>query len=445
MAPTMQQSIEVLLLPIMDLTIAVEQELQSNPLLEIDEDQPKELSPSAESQLKRDLENLLKASNSRQRSEDMEEEAEENTGLKIQETLEEHLLKQFRFEFSDPVDLKIGEFVIGNIDEDGYLTVTTEEIARAAGVTGLSRIEAVLGAIRKFDPQGIASRDLKECLLSQAGEKLNGHSRLAVQIIERFLTEMGHKKYALIARELGVPVEEIKEAGRMIALLDPKPARNYRPVPSNIYIKPDVVVTKGPDGRYQTIMNKDAVPRLRINVTYKNMLKNQKLLPAEKEFIQEKLKNAVLFMRSIEQRGQTIQEIAKFVVERQKEFFEKGHTSLVPMSLKDAAQALDRNESTISRAINQKYIDTPQGLFPLKFFFSQAVGNPHGPTSTEPSCSRGIKEEIRDLVENEDKARPLSDQDIQDHFKGKGVDIARRTINKYRQLLRILPSHLRKQ
>ncbi len=439
LAPVVQQSIEVLLLPLIDLNQLIEQELQNNPLLEIDEE-------SQESQAKKlDEELRLRIRRDEQLQtrhyESNDDETMEERPITREATLEDKLLDQLRFTLSDPLKLKIGEFIIGNIDEDGYLHASIEEIAKQLEVEDLALIEEVLKIIQEFEPKGVASRTLNECLLIQAKYKANGYTELVTRIVNEHLNDLGQKRYLEIARKLGVSVERVKEAACIICSLDPKPARNYRPIASNIYIKPDIIIRKDIDDNYQILMNNDGIPALQINPFYRKMLHKSNLSNVEKAYIHEKLKNALQFMKSLEQRGQTILEITKLILKKQTAFLEQGAAALVPMTLKDVAEEIDRNESTVSRAISNKYLDTPQGLLPMKFFFSQGLSdNKEGNIS-----NRSVKEEIKFLVQDENKRSPLSDQDIQNHFTRKGMTIARRTISKYRQKLQILPSHLRKQ
>lgn len=440
MAPTMQQSIEMLLLPLAELRMAIDQELQNNPLLETVEEKLE----SSEDHPRDELLRILDYTGQRQQiplsDHSADDETVEERPISVETRLEDQLLRQLRIEISDPLEIKIGELIIGSLNEDGYLTISSEEIAQNTGTDDLRRVEYVLRIIQNFEPIGIASRNLKECLLAQVNIRCNGKSELVYKMIDQHLTELGGKKFQDIARKQGVSVDAVKGAARLIARFEPKPARNYRPIKTNLYIKPDILILKDDEGGYHIHINKDGIPPLRINTRYQKMLKRKNLSAEERNFIREKLKNALYFIKSIEQRGQTIRRIAEYILDRQKEFFEKGHQALIPMTLKDVAQAIDRNESTISRAINEKYMDTPQGLFPLKFFFSQGISDKR----TGLVASRSIKEEIKELIDGENKSSPLSDQDVQDHFKKKGVTIARRTISKYRQTLRILPSHLRK-
>lgn len=440
LAPAMQQSIETLLLPLAELNTSINQELQDNPLLEIDEEKQKILREQQMDELLKALESSGQMRNMPPREHFSDDETLEERPIKMEVPLEDELLQQLRIELSDPLEIKLGEFIIGSLDEDGYLQATCEEIAIAVGIDNILRVEYILKIIQNFEPTGIASRNLKECLLSQIHFRCNGNSNLVTSIIKNYLEELGRKKFREMARKLGVSVDDVKEAARIISLFEPKPARNYRPIRANLYIKPDVLIAKDENDQYRIRINQDGNPPLRINAYYRRLLQKKNLSNEEKSFIREKLKNALYFIKSVEQRGQTIVRITEYILEKQKGFFENGHMSLVPMTLKDVAQTIDRNESTISRSVTNKYVDTPSGLFPLKFFFSQGITE----NGNGVIASRSIKEEIKELIESENKTSPLSDQTIQDYFKRKDINIARRTISKYRHTLRILPSYLRK-
>jgi len=442
LAPAMQQSIETLLLPLGELNTSIDQELQDNPLLEIDEEKQKILQEQQVNESLKILELSGLTHNMPTREHLSDDETLEERPIKMEVSLEDELLQQLRMELSDPLEIRLGEFIIGSLDEDGYLRTTCQEIAKATDINDILRVEYILKIIQNFEPPGIASRNLKECLLSQVHLRCNGNGKLVTPIIENYLEELGRKKFQEMAKKLGVSVEAIREAAQIISLFEPKPARNYRPIAANLYIKPDVFIAKDENDQYQIRINRDGNPPLRINTHYQRLLQRKNLSHEERSFIREKLKNALYFIKSVAQRGQTIVRITEYILEKQKDFFENGHMSLVPLTLKDIAQTIDRNESTISRAVTNKYVDTPCGLFPLKFFFSQGIaenGNGSGAIA-----SRGIKEEIKGLIESENKTSPLSDQTIQNYFKRKDVTIARRTISKYRNTLRILPSHLRK-
>jgi RNA polymerase sigma-54 factor len=445
LSPSMQQSIEVLLLPLTELSQTIELELQNNPLLEIDEEKEKALEKTIEdiilAKSKSTSDNNSESEDSSSSYDDEEEVFEKP--LTKGPGLEDVLFEQLRMEFSDPMELKIGEVIISCLNEDGYLTASLEEIAQLAQILDLELVETILEKIQMFEPLGIASRDLRECLLNQLRQKnFNGHDEHVRKIIESHLDLLGRKKFTEISRALKVSEDKVRELAHLISTLEPKPARKYRPLDSNIYVKPDIVVTKDVEDVFHLNINQDSIPPLRISIVYQKLLKQGNCKPEELEFIKDKIKNALLFIKSIEQRHQTLREIAQYILEQQKGFFENGTGYLQPMILKDIAQAINRNESTVSRAIQNKFIDTPHGTYPLKYFFSQALVDEHNGHTVS---NRNIKEELKTLVEQENKERPFSDQEIQKMFELRGMNIARRTISKYRQQLNILPAHLRKQ
>ena len=360
LSPSMQQSIEILMLPLIELITAIEQELQTNPLLETSEDSPSMEDFQLDSlpqRLKEIEENL---SGIREHFNADDEEIEEKQ-IAQDTNLEQHLMQQLRVEFNDPAEITIGEFIIGNLNEEGYLKLSCEEIAEALRINDLALIECVLYKIQAFDPYGIASRNLRECLANQVQNRFNGESLLVKTVILNHLEEIGRKRFAHVARQLGIAPAKVKEVAQMIAKLDPKPARNYYSMGANIYIKPDVIVKKDTAlDRLNVQINNEYIPQLRINSSYKNLLKKGSLSIEEKEFIREKMRGALYFIKSIEQRNTTLREITEYIVRHQKEFFDQGHMALKPMILKDIAQAISRNESTVSRAVNNKYMDTPQ-------------------------------------------------------------------------------------
>lgn len=464
LAPAMQQSIEILMLPYMELSQAVNQTLQENPMLEVDEEALRKKQEQDE-RMKDNMEELARYNESplvhSMVSDDDMPDQEQLFARQL--TLEDEMLRQSRVEFLSPEEIRIAEHIIGNLDQDGFLSAGCDEIAQMAQADP-ALVEKTLKAIQQFDPAGIAARDLSECLAIQAERLLPAGStkKLVLDIVQHHIKELGQKKFRELSRNLKAPIERIKDAVNIISHFDPKPARNFRPLEDNLYIQPDIVIRKTGSSEYQLIISDNEIPPLRINQTYKHMLKTGRLKEAEREFIRDKLAQAAYFIKSIQQRGQTIRDIAGVIMEKQKDFFSQGHMALVPMTMKDVAEAIGRNESTVSRAIQNKYMDTPQGTFAMRYFFSQGVGNGHGngrKVSDEGMVrahgengngngavsNRLIKEELKRLVEEEDKSRPLSDQDIEDYFKGKDLQIARRTISKYRRLLNILPSHLRKR
>ncbi len=440
LAPAMQQSIAVLLLPIAELSTAIEQELQENPLLELNEEATESLEKTWEQHLKLRFEKpSYRAEEAPPQWSSDDDLPQEKTQTK-EDSLEETLLQQLRIEFSDPTDIKIGELIIGNLNEDGYLHCSCEDIAQLCAINDMTRIENVLKKIQSFEPMGIASRNLKECLAAQVKIKCNGESELVLKIINEHLEDMGGKRYKQIAKNLGVSLEDIRHAAQLLATLEPRPARNYRQIAANTYFLPDIHIVENAEGCFSVEINAADVPTLKISPFYRKMIYRTDLTEQEKEFLNKKLKDALQFIRSIEQRHETLKKITEHILLKQKDFFTGDHMALVPMTLNDVALAVGRNESTICRAINSKYMETPKGLYPLKYFFSQEASASDNVTVT----SRGVKEEIFELITTEDKNSPLSDQALVDHFKNRGMPIARRTITKYRQSLKILPSHLRK-
>lgn len=436
LAPVLQQSISILMLSLAELHTTIEQELQNNPMLEAE---PEKDIPN--------IVNIVNSHNSFRQSSDspnsaqfVNEDQEPNEIPIVQsKSLEDHLMSQLRIEIQDPLKRKIGELIIGNLDVDGYLTTPIDEIAWLAKTADLGLVENTLRIVQSFDPIGIASRNIQECLLNQIKVSNSVGRANAILIIEKHFENFFQKKFDKISKETDLTINAITEAARLIATLEPKPARDFQSAEQIVYVQPDVYVTKDIDGNLDIEVNRSDAPSIRINPLYMKLLKDPATTAEELKFIQEKLTNAVNFIKSIQQRGETLLKIARYIVDHQKEFFDGNTASLAPMSLKDIAEALSRNESTISRAIHNKYMQTPQGLYPLRFFFSQAVNDANKEVSAHT-----IKEEIKTLIDAEDKKHPLSDQDIIKHFEMKGLKMARRTVNKYRQALKIPPSHKRK-
>jgi len=433
---SLEKSIAILILPHTELVISIEQELQENPLLEAEFE---------DSQVNIEQMNALvnlSSSNSQGQGSAIEEEREfESSSMANMMTLENYLFQQLYWEFSDPEKRKIGEFIIGNLDKDGFLLLTCEEIAEALNITCISNIKDVLNAIQNFEPLGIATGNLKECLIVQLQSRQSPLRDLAIRIIEEeCLFEVGNKRYAALAKKLCVSLQEVNEAVNLITSLEPKPVRNYSPIDPTIYVEPDIYVRKNEEGKFIIETNKSGLPALRISQLYRNTLNQPNISNEDRNFIKERITRAVNFIRSLSQRGETLTAIGRYILESQKEFFNSEDSTLIPMTLKDVAVRLERCESTISRAISNKYIDTPQGLFPLKFFFSNNASR----QDDENVSAHNVKQELAQLIEEENKQSPLSDQAIQTYFNSKGLHLARRTITKYRQTLHIPASHLRK-
>jgi RNA polymerase sigma-54 factor len=348
--------------------------------------------------------------------------------------LAEHLLWQLKLgEFAEE-ERRFGMLVIGNTDEDGYLKdASVEELAREAGLDP-EDAEEVLKVMQEFDPLGVCSRSLAECLLVQT--RHFGLGEMVERIISEQLSNLEKKNFPAIARALNIPLEEVYEAAKEIAELDPRPGRNHTADEPN-YIVPDVHVHKIGD-KYFVVANDDGLPKLKISSFYRQALAGDS---KAREYVQGKLRSAQWLIRSIDQRRRTIVRVTECIVEKQREFFDKGVAYLKPMILRDVADAVGMHESTISRVTTNKYVHTPQGLFELKYFFNSAIRR----TTEDDLASEAVKQAIKKIIGEEDAENPLSDQRIVEILAERGIVIARRTVAKYREMLGILASSKRKK
>jgi RNA polymerase sigma-54 factor len=353
-------------------------------------------------------------------------------------TLKSHLTWQLRMAGLDEAGESIGALIIGNLDADGYLRATTEEIAAEQGVDP-ARVEEILAVVQSFDPPGVAARDLKECLTLQV-KLLGNPDHLIMAIIEDHLTNLGNKNFQAIARDLKVSVEKVIRASETIMELEPKPGRSFDSEDTD-YISPDVHVEKvGND--YVIRLNEDGLPKLRINAFYLEAMRGRDKLPeGVKSYIQKHLDNALWFIRSIHQRQKTLYRVTESIVRFQREFLDFGLSYLRPLTLRQVAEDVQMHESTISRVTTHKYVYTPQGVFDLKFFFNSGINMNLG----DQIASESVKEKIRQLVHSENPENPLSDQEIADLLRRQDVLIARRTVAKYRGMLGVLSSSKRKK
>jgi RNA polymerase sigma-54 factor len=295
-----------------------------------------------------------------------------------------------------------------------------------------------LSLIQKFDPVGVAARDIQECLLLQAGfQNLGG--TIVEKIIMEHMDELENKKYDRIAKNLSISIQEVLSAVSIITHFEPKPGRRYNDE-ETIYISPDIYVFKVGDD-YEIVLNEDGLPRLKINPYYRSILSNKNsVTDGTKQYIQDKLKSAAWLIKSIHQRQRTIYRVTKSIVQFQRDFFDKGVVHLKPLVLRYVAEDIQMHESTVSRVTTNKYVHTPQGVFELKYFFNSAINSMDG----ESVSSESVKEHIRNIVKSENKSKPCSDQDIADTLKNFNIMVARRTVAKYRETLGILPSRKRK-
>ncbi len=357
-------------------------------------------------------------------------------------TLVEYLLRQVKLTRFDETQERIAAEIIGNINEDGYLVgITLEEIAEHQNVD-LDSVIYVQETIQEFDPTGVGSRDLRECLLAQA-EILYPDNKLVHDIIDDQIPLLERKNYKQIARNLKTTVERVVRASRVIASLNPKPGVKYcdeRP----LYITPDVYVERSADGEYHVAVNDDGLPKLRVSSYYYEMLRSNKSQAEAAAYIRDKMTNARWFIRSLQQRERTIYRVAEAIIARQRDFFDKGVNYLKPMILKDIAEDTNLSESTISRVTTKKYMHTPQGTFELKFFFTSKISRMDA-FGGDDLASTAVQERIKAIISKENPKHPLSDQKIAEILKDEDIDIARRTVAKYREVLGILSSSQRKE
>ena len=353
-------------------------------------------------------------------------------------TLNDHLMEQLGYgRFSDK-ERRIGEYILGNINKDGYLECSLAEIADPLEVSE-SEVLVVLQRIQQFDPVGIAARSLRECLLIQLRAK-EGYNRHSETILEHHYEDFINKRYEMIAEKLGTGLDEVKEAFSEITKLNPKPGLDYFDEKQN-YIIPDLVVTEV-DGEFLVYLNDGNVPNFHINNAYKEMILQQKNSDKKvKEFLSKKLESARWFINAIHQRRTTMVRTVQAIVSKQEDFIRKGPQFLKPMILADIAQEIDMDISTISRVTNGKYVQTDWGVFELKYFFSEKMESDKGVSVS----TKIIKAKLKDIVDYEDKKSPLSDQAIVEKLREAGYTIARRTVQKYREQLRIPIKRLRRE
>lgn len=354
------------------------------------------------------------------------------------QSLYDHLLWQVKMSgFSEEEEIA-AEVLISAIDEDGYLKVPLDELAKEEDVDQ-SLLEDTLTLVHEFDPPGVGARDLKECLLIQA-KHLEEDTNDLVSLINNHLKDLEKKNYEAIAKAMNLDLEDVIEMCKIIYAMDPKPGRKYM-TDDTQYVTPDVYVYKVGDD-FVVSLNEDGLPRLKISNFYKNMLKGAKAgADKTQDYIQEKLRSAVWLIKSIHQRQRTIHKVADSIVKHQREFFEKGPAHLKPMVLRDIANDIGMHESTVSRVTTAKYMHTPQGIYELKYFFNSGISSSDG----NDMASESVKLRIKELISKEDTKSPLSDQKLVEMLKAEGIQIARRTVAKYRDLLKILPSSQRKK
>ncbi len=467
MTPQLQQAIKLLQLSRLELAETLQQEMEMNPVLDedlsIEADGPPDVmaaepepvapvepditedvrvgesdSPLAEinwQDYANEYENGSSYSGSGREDSDLPSRLDI---LSQKPDLQSHLRWQLSFSELDDEDRLVGDYIIGNLNRDGFLEVDIDEIIEATGCSE-DTAHCLVETVQDLDPAGVGARNVKESLLLQL-ERLGLADSLAARIISAHLKYLETRNYGAIVKATGKSMEDVFAAVKVITELDPHPGRVYSDEEPH-YIIPDVYVHKM-SGEYVIMLNDEGLPRLKVSSFYREILKKGSDTPNDtKDYIQEKLRSAVWLIKSIQQRQRTIYRVVESIIKFQHDFFELGVAHLKPMVLRDVADDIEMHESTVSRVTSNKYVHTPQGTFELKYFFNTAISGRGG----ESFASESIKVRLRAIVQAENGEKPLSDMAIAEIFKGEGVKLARRTVAKYREQLSILPSKLRKK
>jgi len=459
LSPQLQQSLLILQTPLLELRNLVQQEMETNPVLEELANEPAndertEADASADEDFNREFEKLVSldeewrdymaqsASYSSDGRHDSRQVSDKRQflfdSIPVQETLQQSLIGQLNQNVLGADDRKAAELIIGNIDDNGFLQSTPEEMALNSGIPQ-EDFEKMLALIQSFYPAGVGARDLRECLLLQM-QRAGREQSLEYKIVSEHMEDLGKRRFPDIARRIGISVEDVQRAADSIARLNPRPGQVFSAAPQN-YVLPDVVVEKVDDD-YQITLNSEQIPHLRISNVYKDIISSGDSQTREvKNYVRDKIRSGKFLIRSIHQRQQTILNIARQIVSRQRDFLEHGPSHLKPMRMAEVADAVGLHETTVSRAVSGKYMATPQGVFEMKYFFTGGYE-----TATGESLSNiSVKEAILDLVKHENGSAPLSDHEIVEILSERGIPIARRTVAKYRTELNILPSHMRRK
>jgi len=468
--PRLYQAMDLLYMPLLDLQQHLKQELLNNPFLEMVEPEEEEEeegteteeapAPAEEKTANDEIDwegILLDGFDAGGRREEHEEKEYYEPVTVDTRDLSDHLRDQIALLDLDPRQMLLADEFIGNINEDGYLACPVEDIRQSINDVVLKAAEAtdrdpsevpvyteeevsrMLETVQALDPAGVGARDLRECLMLQLKDAGLEQS-VPYRLVRDCFDELINHRWSEISKRFGISPSDVQKAADEIAKLDPKPGLVYSDASDN-YIIPDLVVEKI-DGRYHVFLNDANLPRLKLSRAYQEIARDKKKFEGEnKEFISNKLNSANWMIQAIEQRRQTMLKVMNYIVERQRDFFEKGVQYLKPLTLREVAEVISMHESTVSRVTNEKFVQTPRGVLPLKFFFSSGLST----TGGEDVSARGIKDQIQKLVENEDPKHPLTDQAIVNILKESGVHIARRTVAKYRDQLGVLSARMRKR
>ena len=459
LSPQLQQSLMILQTPLLELRNLVQQEMETNPVLEElpdlpAPDEPSEAEASAEENFDNEFQKLASldeewrdymaqsasygAAGSRGSREAQDKRQFFFDSIPVQETLHQNLIGQLNQSLLSATDRKAAELIVGNIDDNGFLQSTPEEMALNSGIPK-EDFEKMLALIQTFYPAGVGAHDLRECLLIQL-RRAGKERSLEYKVVSEHMEDLGRRRFPEIARRMGISVEDVQKAADNIARLNPRPGQVFAAAPQN-YVLPDLVV-ENVDGEYQITLNNEQIPHLRISNLYKDIIASGDAQSSEvKNYIRDKIRSGKFLIRSIHQRQQTIFNIAQQIVLRQRDFLEHGPSHLKPMRMGEVADAVGVHETTVSRAVSGKYMATPQGVFEMKYFFTSGYQTATG----ESLSNTSVKEAILDLVKHENGSAPLSDHEMVEILGERGIPIARRTVAKYRDELNILPSHMRRK
>jgi RNA polymerase sigma-54 factor len=468
--PRLYQAMDLLYMPLLDLQQHLKQELLNNPFLEMVEPEEEEEEEGTETEEAPAQEEekapndeidwegiLLDGFDAGGRREEHEEKEYYEPVTVDTRDLGDHLRDQIALLDLDPRQMLLAEEFIGNINEDGYLACPVDDIRQSINdvvreaaeaaerdlddvpVYTDDEVQRMLETVQRLEPAGVGARDLRECLMLQLRDAGLEQS-VPYRLVRDCFDELINHRWSEISKRFGISPIDVQKAADEIAKLDPKPGLMYSDASDN-YIIPDLVVEKI-DGKYHVFLNDANLPRLKLSRAYQEIARDKKKFEGEnKEFISNKLNSANWMIQAIEQRRQTMLKVMNYIVERQRDFFEKGVQYLKPLTLREVAEVISMHESTVSRVTNEKFVQTPRGVLPLKFFFSSGLST----TGGEDVSARGIKDQIQKLVENEDPKHPLTDQAIVNILKESGVQIARRTVAKYRDQLGVLSARMRKR
>ncbi len=457
MTPQLQQAIKLLQLTRLELAEALNQEMMENPVLEetLETPGPEEwTSPLADDETgiqprkdednydNIDWESFMDSYEPSYYSRGMRTADDDVMSLESTLTkkinLADHLLWQLQLSNMTLQDERLGALIIGNLDDDGYLMLNLEALAQEAGAD-VEMVERALMVIQQFDPVGVGSRDLRECLSLQL-KQYEDLDPIIKRVINEHMSELERKDYSTIARSLKISMERVHNAVRLIHELEPKPGRPFGEERAQ-YITPDVYVYKVGD-EYVIVLNEDGLPKLRISPYYRNLIRDKgKDSDQARDYVQEKLRSAMWLIRSIHQRQRTIYKVTDSIVKHQRHFFDKGIGHLKPMVLRDVAEDISMHESTVSRVTANKYIHTPQGIFPLKYFFNSKINRVEGGSIAAES----VRDRIRQIIQSEPPVKPYSDEEIVRRLREYNISIARRTVTKYREGMGVLSSSKRKR